>query len=105
MRDARQISSREVSQGVQRHVLTQTTWLGSTVVAHSGAVPLVFRTPQRDRISTYPSVHQAADLRHQARDSDEQRRPAGVRVGRDHAPSHGRSHHWFDVTANFICGG
>lgn len=45
MRDARQISSREVSQGVHRHVLTQTTWLGSTVTAHSGPAPLVFRTP------------------------------------------------------------
>jgi len=42
MRDARQISAREVSQGVQRHVLDQTTGLGSTVMAHSGAAPLVF---------------------------------------------------------------
>ena len=42
MRDARQISAREVSQGVQRHVLDQTTWFGSTVTAHGGAVPLVF---------------------------------------------------------------
>ena len=42
MRDARRISAREVSQGVQRHVLDQTTWFGSTVMAHSGAVPLVF---------------------------------------------------------------
>jgi hypothetical protein len=42
MRDARRFSAREVSQGVQRHVLDQTTWLGSTVMAHSGAVPLVF---------------------------------------------------------------
>ncbi|MEU0398480.1 hypothetical protein ABZ208_38275, partial [Streptomyces sp. NPDC006208] len=31
MRDAQQISAREVSQGVQRHVLDQTTWFGSTV--------------------------------------------------------------------------
>jgi hypothetical protein len=42
MRDARQISAREVSQGVQRHVLDQTTWFGCTVVARSGAVPLDF---------------------------------------------------------------
>ncbi|GAA2231703.1 hypothetical protein GCM10010232_17900 [Streptomyces amakusaensis] len=42
MRDARRISTREVSHGVQRHVLAQTTWLGSTVMAHSGAGPLVF---------------------------------------------------------------
>lgn len=42
MRDARRFSAREVSQGVQRHVLAQTTWFGSTVMAHSGAVPLVF---------------------------------------------------------------
>ncbi|SFG98857.1 hypothetical protein SAMN02787118_13648 [Streptomyces mirabilis] len=42
MRDARQISARGVSQGVQRHVLDQTTWFGSTVMAHSGVVPLVF---------------------------------------------------------------
>lgn len=42
MRDARRFSSREVSQGVQRPVLCQTTWFGSTVVAHSGAAPLVF---------------------------------------------------------------
>ena len=42
MRDARQISSREVSQGVQRHVLAQATWVGSTVVGHGGAVPPVF---------------------------------------------------------------
>lgn len=42
MRDARRISAREVSQGVQRHVLCQTTWFGSTVMAQSGAVPLVF---------------------------------------------------------------
>jgi hypothetical protein len=41
MRDARQISAREVSQGVQRHVLDETTWFGSTVMAHSGAAPLV----------------------------------------------------------------
>jgi hypothetical protein len=45
MRDARQISAREVSQGVQRHVLDSTTWLGSTVMAHSGAAPLVFERP------------------------------------------------------------
>jgi hypothetical protein len=43
MRDARRFSAREVSHGVQRHVLAQTTWSGSTVVAHSGAVPLVLR--------------------------------------------------------------
>lgn len=42
MRDARHISSREVSQGVQRDVLAWMTWLGSTVRQHSGAVPLVF---------------------------------------------------------------
>lgn len=42
MRDARHISSREVSQGVQRLVLAWTTWLGSTVRQHSGAAPLVF---------------------------------------------------------------
>lgn len=42
MRDARRFSAREVSQGVQRPVLAQTTWFGSTVVAHSGAAPLVF---------------------------------------------------------------
>jgi hypothetical protein len=42
MRDARRFSAREVSQGVQRHVLDQTTWFGSTVMAHSGAAPLVF---------------------------------------------------------------
>lgn len=42
MRDARRISTREVSQGVQRHVLAQTTWFGSTVVALSCAAPLVF---------------------------------------------------------------
>lgn len=42
MRDARQISAREVSQGVQRHFLDWTTWFGSTVMAHSGAAPLVF---------------------------------------------------------------
>lgn len=42
MRDARQISAREVSHGVQRHVLDYTTWSGSTVMAYSGAVPLVF---------------------------------------------------------------
>jgi hypothetical protein len=41
MRDARQISAREVSQGVQRHVLDQTTWFGSTVMAHCGAAPPV----------------------------------------------------------------
>lgn len=43
MRDARRFSAREVSQGVQRHVLAQTTWFGSTVVAHSSAAPLVFQ--------------------------------------------------------------
>ena len=43
MRDARRFSAREVSQGVQRHVLGQTTWFGSTVTAHSGAVPPVFQ--------------------------------------------------------------
>jgi len=43
MRDARRFSAREVSHGVQRHVLGQTTWSGSTVMAHSGAVPLVFQ--------------------------------------------------------------
>jgi hypothetical protein len=32
MRDARRFSAREVSHGVQRHVLAQTTWSGSTVV-------------------------------------------------------------------------
>lgn len=42
MRDARQISARGVSHGVQRHVLAQTTWFGSTVVAYGGAAPLVF---------------------------------------------------------------
>lgn len=42
MRNARRISTREVSQGVQRHVLAQTTWFGSTVMAHRGAAPLVF---------------------------------------------------------------
>lgn len=42
MRDARQISSREVSQGVQRDALHQTTWFGSTVMAQRGAAPLVF---------------------------------------------------------------
>lgn len=42
MRDARRFSAREVSQGVQRHVLTQMIRSGSTVMAHSGAVPLVF---------------------------------------------------------------
>lgn len=41
MRDARRFSTREVSHGVQRHILAQTTWLGSTVVANSGAAPLV----------------------------------------------------------------
>jgi hypothetical protein len=45
MRDARQISSREVSHGVQRHVLAQTTWFRSTVRAHSRAAPQVFRAP------------------------------------------------------------
>lgn len=40
MRDARRFSAREVSHGVQRHVLAQTTWFGSTVMAHSGAAPL-----------------------------------------------------------------
>ncbi len=54
MRDARHISSREVSHGVQRHVLTQTTWLGSTVMAHSGTAPLVF-----ERLTTrfHPADH------------------------------------------------
>jgi hypothetical protein len=42
MRDARRFSAREVSQGVQRHVLDQTTGFGSTVTAHGGAAPLVF---------------------------------------------------------------
>lgn len=41
MRDARRFSTREVSHGVQRHILAQTTWLGSTLVANSGAAPLV----------------------------------------------------------------
>lgn len=45
MRDARHISSREVSQGVQRHVLDQTTWFGCTVMAHNDAAPLVFERP------------------------------------------------------------
>lgn len=35
MRDARRFSAWEVSQGVQRRVLVQTTWFGSTVTAHS----------------------------------------------------------------------
>ncbi len=42
MRDARPISAREVSQGVQRRVLDLATWFGSTVVARSGDAPLVF---------------------------------------------------------------
>ena len=35
MRDARQISSREVSQGVQRHVLGSTTWFGMAAPRYS----------------------------------------------------------------------
>lgn len=104
MRDARQISS-----GGLTGCTTARPYPDDLARQHGNGAQrrrsTGFRTPQLDRISTYPSVHQAADLRHQARDSDEQRRPAGVRVGRDHAPSHGRSHHWFDVTANFRCGG
>jgi hypothetical protein len=42
MRDARQISAREVSHGVQRHVLAWATWFGSTVMAQRGAAPPVF---------------------------------------------------------------
>ena len=42
MRDARRFSTWGVSHGVQRHVLAQTTWSGSTVMAHSGAAPLIF---------------------------------------------------------------
>ncbi len=42
MCDARQISTRGVSQGVQRHVLAWATRFGSTVGAHSGLVPTVF---------------------------------------------------------------
>lgn len=54
MRNARQISAREVSHGVQRHVLAQTTWFGSTVMAYRGAAPLVF-----ERLTTRfrPAVH------------------------------------------------
>lgn len=42
MCDARRFSAREVSQGVQRDVLAWTTRVGSTVMAHCGAVPLIF---------------------------------------------------------------
>ncbi len=42
MRDARQISVRGVSHGVQRHVLGQTTWFGSTLTARGCALPPVF---------------------------------------------------------------
>jgi len=42
MRDARRFSTWGVSHGVQRHVLAQTTWSGSTVMARSGAAPLIF---------------------------------------------------------------
>lgn len=54
MRDARQISAREVSQGVQRHVLDQTTWFGSTVMAQCGASPLVF---ERLTARVHPADH------------------------------------------------
>lgn len=49
MCDARQISTRGVSQGVQRHVLAWATWFGSTVGAHSGVVPTVFERLTRGR--------------------------------------------------------
>jgi hypothetical protein len=42
MRDARLISAREVSHGVQRLVSDWTTWFGSRIVAHIGAGPLIF---------------------------------------------------------------
>lgn len=54
MRDARQSSAREVSHGVQRHVLHQTTWFGSTVMAQRGAAPLVF---ERLTAGFHPADH------------------------------------------------
>ncbi|KPI00696.1 CopG-like domain-containing protein DNA-binding protein [Actinobacteria bacterium OK006] len=60
MRDARQISAREVSQGVQRHVLDQTTWFGSTVMAQCGAAPLVF---ERLTARVHPADHGRSERR------------------------------------------
>ncbi|WP_328624496.1 hypothetical protein OHA88_05660 [Streptomyces sp. NBC_00353] len=54
MRDARRFSAREVSQGVQRRVLVQATWFGSTVMAHIGAAPLVF---ERLTARLCPAIH------------------------------------------------
>lgn len=43
-RDARRISTREVSHGVQRDVLASATWSGSTVMARSGAAPPIYES-------------------------------------------------------------
>jgi hypothetical protein len=43
MCDARRISARGVSLGVQRHVLVRMAMGGSTLTAHRSAVPLIFR--------------------------------------------------------------
>lgn len=70
MRDARRFSTREVSHGVQRHILAQTTWLGSTVVANSGAAPLVLERltvrfrPAADYERSHPTlaIEEGVDL-------------------------------------------
>lgn len=68
MRDARKISARENSQGVQRHVLGSASWSGSTLTARSGADPLLFERSSRSWIP-----------RHQPRGARPQ--PAGERAG------------------------
>ncbi|MFI6284316.1 acyl-CoA dehydrogenase family protein [Streptomyces sp. NPDC051018] len=45
MRDARPISTRDVSGGVQRRALHRTTGFRSTIGEHSGAAPAIFASP------------------------------------------------------------
>jgi DNA-binding transcriptional ArsR family regulator len=64
MRDARRISAREVSHGVQRHVLAWATWSGSTVGQRSSTDPLDFdrgrRPPSATAISGFCSTRRRA---------------------------------------------
>ena len=71
MRDARRFSVRGVSLGVQRCGLHSTTWSGSTVMAHSGAAPLVLQRLEQ----VVPHL-----IEHPVRPP----RPPGTRLGERH---------------------
>lgn len=61
MRDARQISARDVSQGVQRPALCLDDVGGRRVVARGGATPPVFRAGAAQAVGTGSTMPSAAD--------------------------------------------